>query len=335
VIELLTGVLVLGLVFAFANGFHDMGVVVGNAVATRALRPGPAVTLATGFTVVGALLGQGIADAVTDALLHFSEDPRTILLTMLAGLSAALLINVATYLMAVPVSSTHCLFGGLAGAAVIFGFTGPDRASLLAVGLPLLLAPVIAWLCSLLVTRVVLQVVRARPAKPLLRVFRMASSVGVALLSLVHGVQDAQKIGAVLFFAWGAVHALPGGAGLGAQRPLWLLLAVACALGLGTATGGWRVARTVSMRMVSLEPVRGAVAGLVASAVLYVSTFVFRAPFSTAWSVVGANLGTQIGARPNRVHLELALKVGSTWLLTLVVAAGLGCLLAWPLSGLV
>lgn len=334
--DIFLGVLVLGLLFAFVNGFHDTGVVVGNAVATRALRPGPAIVLATGFTLVGALLGQGIADAMAAQLMRFTPDPRELLLVCVAGLAAGVLVNGLGYLIAMPASATHCLFGGLVGAAVVFGFTHVPAMFAGSFLAAILLAPLLAGIVSLVVTRLLLPWLRSRPAKPLIRGFRMAGSVSVALLAVVHAMQDAQKIGAVLFICWAAAMAANGNgtwpiAGTQAHHPVWLLIAVALALSIGTACSGWRVARTVSMRSVSLEPIRATIANSVSSLVLYMAAMAFRAPLPTSWVVVGANLGTQIGDRPDRVRMPSVLRIGGVWLFTVPVAAGCGALAAWPL----
>ena len=109
------------LAFGVSNGFHDAGMQVGNAVATRTLRPRQALLMCAVFNFIGALLGQGLLLALTGHLLTVDTLGHDLLLILIPGLFAALVINTSTYFLAVPISATHCLFGGLLGAGFIYG----------------------------------------------------------------------------------------------------------------------------------------------------------------------------------------------------------------------
>ena len=196
-------VLLLGISFAFFNGFHDAGITVGNIVATHGLNPRVALAMATGFNFVGALLGQGIATVIATEVANFPHSSTQLLAVLGGGLAGALLVNVATYFMAVPIASTHVLMGGLVGAWLVVGWD--DRPSIMfdETIISIFIMPIVALFASIVLTRVVLRVVASYPPKPLFKRCRQVNSVMVAGLSLAHGSQDAQKIGAVMGLVWG------------------------------------------------------------------------------------------------------------------------------------
>jgi inorganic phosphate transporter, PiT family len=317
--------------FAFMNGFHDASLTVGNSVVTRALTPRTALLLAAVFNFVGALLGQSIAEVVLGDALQFPSAHLSILLVIFAGVLGGLIWNVLTYLVALPVSSTHCLFGGLIGAGLVLGTTAHPAVLFSTVLAPLIVTPLLAFLLSFVLTGFATRVFRSAAPKPLFRGSRIASSVLTGALSLAHGIQDAQKSAAVMMVAWLA-YSTAGPIDYTEVEISWpVRLTVASALALGTLLSGWRIARTVSVRMVQLDPVRASVADLTSSSFMYFAAFVFKVPVSMSFLVVGANLGTQFETGRGTARLRYVLPVAGSWLLTLPSAAVLGALLAAPL----
>ena len=323
-------VVVLALGFAFVNGFHDTGITVGNAIVTRALSRRVAFALAAVFNFAGALAGQGITEHLITHLLGGAIDSGRVMLVIIAGIIGALIVNVGTYFLGLPISSTHCLIGGMIGAGLVFGVADGAFADLRQSLLILLVSPLIAVSLALIATTIVLPLLRNRAPKPLFRFTRQVDSVFVAALAFAHGAQDAQKIGAVLAIALSAtVHGTAGD--VQASRTWWIILLVAIALAAGTCLSGTRVAYTMSSRLVSMDPPRAAIADGVSALVLYLSAFALRVPLATSFVVAGANLGTQIGRRRSRVHFGAAIAVAGAWLLGLPAAALCAAIASWPI----
>ena len=324
----------LGLIFAFLNGFHDAGVVTGNAVITRSLTPRQALILSTVFNVLGALMGQGILMAVAATLWSLPQANDDILLVISSALVAGIAIHIVTYLAGLPLSSTNMLFGGLTGAGLAVGFTvdtGPSiifSESLLA----LLLAPVAGLILAAVLTTVFTKALANSAPKPLFRRARQIDAIAVAAQSLVHGSLSAQKVGTVLAIAWAARHhaaetVIPN------ERPVFLIILVAAALGAGTFLSGWRVTRTVSKKFVRLDPVRAAISDAAATATMAVSALAFQLPASSSYMLVGSNLGTQLAVGRRGVDLRILGRIMVTFLLSMPATALLAGLLALPFAG--
>lgn len=344
---LFAGVVVATAVFAFANGFHDAGVIVGNAVATRSLTPRAAVALCALFTFVGALLGQSLVVAAVAAWIDFPADGREVLGVLLAGVIAAVAWSIATYIAAIPVSATYCLVGGLMGAGLVLHGSVEAADALVYAIVPLILTPLLAVGIAAGATALFHRLAATAAPKPLFRRLRAADGITTGILAFIHGFQDAQKSMAVLVLAAaaagvgaGAVGAAASGAtaeeavssgavGLAAlwsDDPVgwWLRLLVAAAMTLGTALTGWRVAKKTSVSLVRLDPVKSVTANGTAVGLTALSTFVVVLPISFVYSVVGANIGTQLAGRRGIVRWRYAAPVIGAWAVTIPATAVLG-----------
>ena len=331
---LFAAVIVLVVAFAFMNGFHDAAITVGNAVVHRALTPQLALALAAVFNFIGALLGQGIAQVVAENIIELPSDHRDILLIVFAGVLGGLLWNIATYLAALPVSSTHCLFGGLIGAELVFGASSSGHELFTSVLAPLVLTPLVAFVLAMLAMRAMAAFGGSLATKPLFRRSRIISSVLAGGLSLAHGIQDAQKSAAIMMVAVLA-YTTSAPVGLEAFSIDWpVRITIAVALALGTLVSGWRIARTLSVRMVDLDPVKAAVSDFTSTTFMYITALMLRVPVSMSFIVVAANLGTQLGGRRASVRMRYLMPVVGSWLLSLPAAGLLAALLALPLLAL-
>jgi len=310
--------------FAFVNGFHDAGVIVGNAVKNRALQPRIALWLAGTFNFIGALLGQGVALVVAENTVTLPHDPRGILSVIVAGMGAATVWGIATYLLAIPVSSTYSLVGGLLGAGLVYGAVADFEGMLLRLILPLLAAPLVVLGLSALVTFVVTRLAENSAPKPLFRKARAADAVATGLLSLGHGVQDAQKSAAVLVMAVLAYQGIDFVDGQESPVGWPVRLLIATALAIGTVSSGWRVARTVAVRIVQLDPLKSVIANGVAATATLVSAFAVAVPVSIVYSVTAANVGTQFSGRRGIIRMRFLYPVAGAALLAMPVPAVLG-----------
>lgn len=313
--------------FAFVNGFHDAGVLVGNAVKNRALTPRIALLLAGVFNFIGALLGQGVGLVLAENTIELPHDPHGLLAVIVAGLTGAVIWGVVTYIAAVPVSSTYTLVGGLLGAGLVYGAVADIQGMLLRLVLPLLLAPLVVLGLSMLVTSVVTRLASQSAPKPLFRTARATDAVLTGLLSLGHGVQDAQKSAAVLMIAVLAYQGI-GDPAEGTTASWSVRLFIAAALATGTVLSGWRVVRTISARLVQLDPLKSVLANGVAATATLMAAFAAAVPVSIAYSVTAANIGTQFSGRRGVVRLRFLYPIAGAALLAIPVPALLGAGLA-------
>lgn len=325
-------VLLLSFAFAFFNGFHDAGIIVGNIVATHGLTPRAALTLATVFNFVGALMGQSIAMVVVTELMTLPHAGDDVVIIIAGGVLGALIVNVVTYFMALPIASTHVLMGGLAGANLVAGWKLEFELLFDGTLLALFVVPLLALAVTLVCTRIVVRIVASAAPKPVYRRSRQLNSVMVAGLALTHGSQDAQKIGGVVAIVWAArMHSET--VTLAPERPWLLIVSIALMLAAGTWYSGWRVARTVSASMVHLDPLKSAVANTTATGIMALASFVFSIPASMSFVVVASNLGSVMYKR--HVSTHVVVRVVAAWVLGIPVAAAVAALCTLPLLPLV
>ena len=317
--------------FAFVNGFHDAGVTVGNAVRSRALSPRIALLMAGTFNFVGALMGQGVALTVAENTITLTHEPHRLLLVIVAGLGGAVAWGIVTYIAALPVSSTYTLVGGLLGAGLVYGAVADFSNVVVRLILPLLIAPVVVLVMSALVTLVVTRLAENAAPKPLFRNARAADAIVTGILALGHGVQDAQKSAAILMIAVLAYQGIDFVDGESTDVTWPVRLLIAAALALGTVTSGWRVMRTVAVRLVSLDPLKSVLANGVAATATLAAAFAVAVPVSIVYSVTAANVGTQFSGRRGVVRLRFLLPIVATALLAIPVPALLSAGFAWIL----
>jgi PiT family inorganic phosphate transporter len=209
------------------------------------------------------------------------------LVIVLAGLIGAIAWNLITWRFGLPSSSSQALIGGLVGAAIASG-TMVDWSTVIdKVVIPMLVSPVVAFTLGFALMLGIMWAFRRANPHRVGRGFRIAQTFSAAAMALGHGLQDAQKTMGVIFLAL-----LTGGFVVeGDPLPLWVIVAAASAISLGTYSGGWRIMRTLGRRIIALDPARGFAAETVASFVLYVTAFVYHAPISTTHTITTAVMG--------------------------------------------
>ncbi|WP_299037566.1 inorganic phosphate transporter [uncultured Pseudokineococcus sp.] len=330
---LLGAVVVLALAFAVTNGLHGAAGAVATSVATRALVPRVAVVMAAGFALLGGLLGSWfVVVGVPDAAVVPLGAPGLRLLV--AALLGAITWNLLTWRWGMPTSTTHALFGGLAGAALAAP-AASVRWDVLLVGVvvPGLAVVVVAALLSSLGVVALLWLLRGVMPSRANRRLRTAQVVAAAATAVGLGVLDAQRTAAVVVYGLAAsgvtlVADAPGG------RPAWTVVVVAVALAAGVLTGGWRIVRTVGERLAPLAPSTAFVAQATATLVLHASAVLLRTPVSTSLTVSSAVVGAAAVPSLHRVRWRVVGRVALAWLAT-VPAAGLLAALAHVLVSLV
>jgi phosphate/sulfate permease len=316
---LLVAVVITALLFDYTNGFHDAANAVATSISTRAVPPNVALVAAAVLNVLGALVSTHVAATLAKGIVEPSAVTPPV---MLGGLVGAIVWNLLTWWWALPSSSSHCLIGGVVGAAIAnAGFEPVLWGGIVAkVLIPTLLAPLIGFSMGVGLMFVLLWVFRNAHPGPLVRRFRVAQLVSASFMAFSHGSNDAQKTMGVITLALFSGGVLPD-----LEVPLWVKLASAITIGLGTWSGGKRIIRTLGMRLVKLTPVHGFAAETSASAVL-LSTAWLGFPVSTTHVITTSIMGVGATERASAVKWGVTRDIFLAWVLTLPAAALIGAL---------
>jgi PiT family inorganic phosphate transporter len=338
-------VVVTALGFDFTNGFHDTANAMATSIATGALRPRVAVLLSGILNLVGAFLSISVALTVTNAVVKIQNSNGTpkaalvadggypLLLIVLAGLVGGILWNLLTWLLGLPSSSSHALFGGLIGATMaglgVAGVNWEGNGAKLdgvvgKVMLPGVMSPVIAAIVASVGTWLVFRVTAGVARRFNETGFRWGQIGSASLVSLAHGTNDAQKTMGVITLAllatgdWTDTKSIP----------LWVTVCCALAIALGTYVGGWRVIRTLGKGLVEISSPQGMSAESASAAVILASSQLGFA-LSTTHVATGSVLGSGIGKPGAQVRWAVAGRMVIAWLITLPAAAVVGAVMWW------
>jgi inorganic phosphate transporter, PiT family len=305
-------VILVAMVFDYTNGFHDAANAIATSVSTRALTPRVALAVAAIGNLIGAWLGQGVAQTVGSGLVTLPKGTAS-LAVVFAGVLGAIGWNILTWYFGLPSSSSHALLGGLVGATflavggVVHWPTITDK-----VIIPMVLSPVVGFLLGYLFMLVVYWLFRRGNPTRLNNGFRRAQSVSAFAMAVGHGTQDAAKtIGIIVLALYtGGFQSSP------THIPWWVYLTSATMLALGTYSGGWRIIRTLGRRVVHLAPPEGFAAETVASTVLFTAAYAFKAPISTTHTITAAIMGVGATKRISAVRWGVAGNIVTAWILT-------------------
>ncbi|WP_307812236.1 inorganic phosphate transporter [Lacisediminihabitans changchengi] len=316
-------VVALALFFDFTNGFHDTANAMATPIATGALKPRVAVAIAAVLNLVGAFLSTEVANTISGGLIREGAGGVQITPVMIfAGLIGAILWNLVTWLLGLPSSSSHALFGGLIGAAIVgAGFGAIDLSVVLSkIVLPAVLAPITAGLVAFLATRIAYTVTKKKQRSR----FKIGQIFTSSLVSLAHGTNDAQKTMGVI-----TLTLIAGGfQATGSSPELWVIIVCALAIALGTYTGGWRIIRTLGTGLTEIEPGQGFAAEAATTATILASTHLGFA-LSTTQVASGSVIGTGIGRKGASVRWRTAGRIAIGWLITIPAAGLVGALASW------
>ncbi len=305
------------LVFDFINGFHDAANSIATVVSTRVLSPMQAVAWAAFFNFVAAFgFGVSVATTIGKGVVRPEAVSEYVIL---AGLFGAIAWDLITWHYGIPSSSSHALIGGLAGAAIInAGVSALIPAGIYKILLFIVLSPLLGLVMGFGIMVAVIRLFwRVRPSR-VDRWFRRLQLVSAALYSLGHGTNDAQKtmgiIAGLLFSA--------GYLGREFYVPTWVILSAHAAIGLGTMAGGWRIVKTMGMRITKLKPVGGFCAETAGAATL-IGTAIAGIPVSTTHTITGAISGVGATTRLSAVRWGVARQIVWAWILTIPISAAI------------
>ncbi|MGH3587536.1 MAG: inorganic phosphate transporter, partial [Pseudonocardia sp.] len=273
------------LVFDFTNGFHDTANAMATSIATGALSPKSAVTIAGALNLVGAFLSVEVARTISSGMV---DETRIGPIVIFAGLVGAILWNLLTWLLGLPSSSSHALFGGLIGSTLVAA--GPSAvngtAVLSKVLLPAVASPVLAGLVAVAATFIAYRLTANADGPTVRRGFRIGQVASASMVALAHGTNDAQKtMGVITLTLITAGMLAPGSA-----PPFWVVLTAGLAIALGTYLGGWRIIRTLGRRVSDIQTTQGFTAETTSATVILVSSHL-GLPISTTQVCTGAIFG--------------------------------------------
>ena len=320
------------LAFDFTNGFHDTANAMATTIATGALRPKAAVALSAVLNLVGAFLSIEVALTVSNKVVAIQGPDGVpiaalmgvpILTVVFAGLVGAILWNLLTWLLGLPSSSSHALFGGLIGATIAaLGLDGVKWTGVVqSVVIPAVAAPVVAGLVAAIGTWLIYRIVARVPERRRNEGFRWGQIGSASLVSLAHGTNDAQKTMGVITLALIAYGSWTDTAAV----PFWVKASCAVAIALGTYMGGWRIIRTLGKGLVEISPPQGMAAEAASAAIILSSSHLGMA-LSTTHVATGSILGTGIGRRDAEVRWGVAGRMVLAWIITLPASALVGAL---------
>ncbi|MFE2483996.1 anion permease [Streptomyces mirabilis] len=316
-ITLLLGiVIVTALVFDFTNGFHDTANAMATTISTGALKPKTAVAMSAVLNLVGAFLSVEVAKTISGGIIN-EEGIRV--QVIFAALVGAILWNLLTWLLGLPSSSSHALFGGLIGAAVMSaGWSSVNGSTVVTkVLIPAVAAPVVAGLAAMLATRLTYRIGNRADEKGTAKGYRAGQIASAGLVSLAHGTNDAQKTMGIITLAL-----VTGGViAPGSNPPLWVIVSAGTAIALGTYLGGWRIIRTLGKGLTDLAPPQGFAAQTSAATAILASSHIGFS-LSTTQVCSGAVMGSGLGRKGGVVRWSTATRMFVAWGLTLP-AAGL------------
>ena len=345
--ELIFIVIFAALAFEFINGFHDTALAIATSVSTKVLTPRQAVLLAAFCNGLGALAGVSVAQTIGKGLVDVSY---VTIATLLCALLAAIVWNLATWWLGLPSSSSHALIGGLCGAtlssshgnwsvikwATVNASTGKCEGLWHKVLVPMFTAPMVGLAVGFLLMIVLVILLKRQRPLTINRVFGRLQLVSAAWMGFSHGTNDAQKtmgVIALLLFTGtksGVFDHVPSGLHF-LRTPefhvaVWVKIVCALALAIGTATGGWRIIRTLGHKVVRLQPIHGFAAQTTAAAVIQLASH-WGIPLSTTQVISSAIIGVGSTKRFSAVKWGVVGKIVWAWVLTIPVTMLLGYVL--------
>ncbi len=334
-VSILTLIIAIVLLYDVLNGVHDAANSIATVVSTRVLKPGVAVFWAAFFNFIALFIfPTHVADTVAK-IVKIDLGDVLYMYVIMAGVLSAIFWSVMTWWLGLPISSSHALIGGLAGAGVAHaGWQALQWNKFLLVFVFIFLAPLIGFILgSFFMWAIYWLFRRWRPAN-VDRLFRKGQLLSAALYSIGHGANDAQKM-------MGIIMALLLAAGkigphvsltLTDPRTAWIILACHAAMAIGTALGGWRIVKTMGSRITKLQPVGGFCAESGGACTLFLASYL-GAPVSTTHTIVGSIVGVgSMSHKLSNIRWQIAGQIVWAWILTIPLTAGLAAAFFWIIN---
>lgn len=314
---LLICVIVLALIFDFINGFHDTANAIATSVSTRVLSPKVAVFMAAVLNMAGALSGTAVAKTVGAGLVQAVSITQV---TIISALMAAIVWDLITWYFGLPTSSSHAILSGLVGAAIATsGFEVIIGKGVYKVLAGLILSPLIGFMLSITLMSFLMWLFRKSTPTLVRSLFGRLQILSAAYMAFSHGSNDAQKTMGIITMALVSYYQLTD-----FHVPFWVIILCATAMAFGTAAGGWRIIKTLGMRLVQLRPIHGFAAETAAATVIEVASRI-GLPLSTTHVISSTIMGVGASKRFSAVRWGVGGNIVLAWVLTIPACI----ILAW------
>ena len=322
---LIWAVVLLAVLFDYVNGFHDTANAIATSVSTRAITPRHAIIMAATLNFAGAMISTGVAKTIGgDLVLNPSQISLEVIVAALIG---SIIWNITTWYYRIPSSSSHSLVGGVIGAVSIsVGPAALDVTGISKIVMSLILSPIVALATGYFVMIGLLWIFRNFSPITLNRQFRIMQLVSASLMAFSHGSNDAQKAMGII-----ALALLSGGYIETMEIPVWVKIACATSMALGTSAGGWRIISTMGTKIFKMESINGFAADLNSSIVIFTATFL-HLPVSTTHVVSGSIMGIGSAERVRAVHWGVARSMLLAWVITIPISACISAVIYLGLS---
>ena len=323
-IALLVLTVVIALIFDLVNGFHDAANSIATVVSTRVLLPIQAVLWAAAFNFIAILVfAPRVADTISK-IVKVEPNDISYAYVVLAGLLAAIIWGIITWYFGMPTSASHSVIGGLAGAGITYGGWEVLRwDKFFEIVIFIVIAPLLGFCLGLILMWMMYWLFCNFHPTKIQNIFKRGQLLSAAMYSIGHGANDAQKtMGIIVALLIAAGHLHPD-IELSLYNPdtLWIILSCQLAMALGTALGGWRIVKTMGMKIVKLKPIGGFSAETAGASTLFLAT-IFGIPVSTTHTITGAIIGAgTISAHLSRIRWGVAARIIWAWLLTIPATA--------------
>ena len=327
-------IVAVALLFDVVNGFHDAANSIATVVSTRVLSPRLAVVWAAFFNFIAMFVfAPKVANTISKIVIIDSSD-SAFLYVVFAGLLGAIVWDIVTWLYGLPTSSSHALIGGLTGAGLAYKgaeIIRWDKIAQTATFIPL--APLIGLVLAFGLMIAVYWIFRRWTPKKVDGLFRKGQLFSAAMYSLGHGGNDAQK-------TMGVIVAILVAAGIFSPDrqlsifhwdTLWIILSCHLAMAIGTALGGWRIVKTMGMKLTKLKPVHGFCAETAGAFTIFLATKL-GIPISTTHTIAGSIIGVGSTTNIAGIKWKIAIRIVMAWVLTIPASAIVGALCFWVMQ---
>lgn len=312
-------------VYAFVSGFTDAANAIATSVGSRSLSPRTAIIMAGILETIGALAGTAVALTIGKGLVDASLISS---LTVIAAVGATMLWSLLTYFYGIPVSETHGLIGGITGAAL--ATAGADAVKWLGfkkIFIAIFASPILGFGAGLFLMIAIYLLFHSLNARTMNLIFKNLQRISAAFMAFSHGRNDAQKPMGIIVLALAAYSgtAVSKSGAAADSVPLWVILSVGLVAGLGVAYGGWRIIKTLGMKIADIGPAQGFAAETATAGVLQAAS-AFGIPVSTTHTITSAIIGSGSALRRSGVRWHIAVDIMISWILTLPATIAFGWL---------
>ncbi len=313
--------ILMALAFDFINGFHDTANAIATSVSTRALKLKHAIVIASTMNFLGAILFTGVAKTIAKDIVDVYAIPNGNLV-ILSALISAIFWNLLTWYYGIPSSSSHTLIGSIAGAAMMAaGLEALKLKGFIKIIEALVTSPILAFVIGYAILSLFKVLLKRAPIYKTNNGLRRVQIFTACLQAFSHGTNDAQKSMGIITMALVAA-----GVQSSTDIPFWVQASCALAMAFGTASGGWRIIKTVGTQIVKIRPVTGVAADLSSALIIFGATHV-GLPVSTTHVISSSIMGVGTAYRPKAVKWNTGRKMLIAWLITMPISAIIAALI--------